>query len=96
MTWNEYLDTLPDGEGKEMLKKQVDYPNGVFKYKVKCCYNCPYWAKDITLMGDYAFNACYKQDAGKMIRWDFYCEKYAGDAEEENMLMQELKKQKLP
>ncbi len=69
----------------EEIRKQWNLPNNDFKNKVKCCYNCPNWQRDIGLRGEYAYNYCrLKKDT--MTAWDGVCDKYCGDAKEENLL----------
>ncbi len=66
-------------------KEHWDRTTTDFKFNVKCCYNCPNWARDMTLMGDYAYNVCLcKKDT--MTKWDNYCDQYTGLAREENLL----------
>lgn len=68
-------------EAKEQYDKPIDW----FKYNVKCCYNCRNWQKDISLMGDYAYNFCNKQK-NMMTCWDSCCQFYEGVASEKNLI----------
>ena len=66
-------------------KEQWDRPIPEFKQQVKCCYNCRNWFKDITLMGEYAYNDCLCKK-NTMTRWDSCCDQYSGVAREENLI----------
>lgn len=73
-------------EARVQWKKPIEE----FKAKVKCCYNCKHWMKDVTLMGDYAYNVCKEtnKEPNKtlMTSWDCCCDKYQGVAQEPNYL----------
>ncbi len=73
-----------NSEQKERIKEQVRKPVEWFKYNVKCCYNCTKWCKDVSLMGDYAYNFC-KELKDIMTAWDGYCNDYDGYAKEDNL-----------
>ena len=69
----------------EEVKKQWQLPISEFELKVKCCYNCPNWCKDPTLMHEYVFNVCKKQKT-VMTAWDYICDEYCGLAKEEKLI----------
>lgn len=77
----------------DKIIEQWKRPIPQFKYQVKCCYNCKNWEKDITLMGDYAYNFC-NQKKNIMTNFDGFCEKYKGTAKEENLIYNLPKEQK--
>lgn len=70
----------------EEAKKQWVRPMDDFKWNVKCCWNCPHWQKDTTLMGDYAYNFC-DLTKNQMTIFDNVCEQYSGVATEENLIV---------
>lgn len=69
-------------EAKEQYNKPIDW----FKWNVKCCYNCRNWKKDPSLMGDYAYNFCEREENNMMTLWDTCCQHYEGAASETNLI----------
>ena len=64
------------------------------KYRIQSCYNCRHWAKDITLMGDYAWNHCHIEERNWRgwlgTRFDCCCPDYLGYEKEPNITWNEL------
>ena len=69
---------------EDKIIEQWCKPMSLFKYNVKCCYNCPNWERDLSLMGDYAYNFC--KENNQLKAFDRYCSAYCGTAQEENII----------
>lgn len=69
----------------EEIKKQWNMPIIDFQKKVKCCYNCPNRMQNISTMNIEGYNNCFKC-ASIITNWDYCCDKYCGNAKEENLI----------
>lgn len=86
--WQEMLEKTSDEAQAQWADNDVDD----YKYRIQSCYNCRKWCKDITLMGDYAWNTCKD---GRWIgacgmRFDACCPDYIGFMKEPNVTFIEL------
>lgn len=67
-----------------------------YKHKIQCCYNCPNWCVDHSLMNEYAYNACKSEriapsDGGVTnTKFDFWCPSYGGCMTTPNLVFKEL------
>lgn len=88
--WQEMLDKTSAEAQAQWASNDVDD----YKYRIQSCYNCRYWCKDITLMGDYAWNRCRIEERnfwGALgTRFDCCCPDYLGFEKELNITWLEL------
>jgi hypothetical protein len=55
-------------------------PIDVWVRKYPSCYTCQYWERDLTLLGDYAYNSCGKDEHLHITSSYHWCPKYLAGA----------------
>lgn len=88
--WKEAIAQLSD----EARAQWNDNDTDDYKWSIQSCYNCRRWCKDVTLMGDYAWNRCRIEERnfwGALgTRFDCCCPDYIGYADVPNITWLEI------